>query len=275
MLRLGTIFASALFVFANSAVVYAEEATPSVATVPNGPALAPPELRHLPEENVLPSVSSDKPLYTVQVLAVRSAKISAPMAGRLTSLPLRDGDSFHKGDLLVGFDCLLAKSQQAHAKAEVQKYRALVETQNNLRQLQSWSVSDYRTTKADLAAAEADLGVAQATLLNCTVNAPFDGKVSELPVHQDQFVTVGNPLISIVDSSELEISFLIPARLLASHPIGTHFHVTIDETGKKYDAVLSRISGAADPVSRTIRVYGIISSAHDDLFPGMTGDANF
>lgn len=270
-------FSSALFltgcILGGSGVACAQDATPPVtdqATAQPNTTL-PPNL----EESSATPTPPEKPLYTVQVLAVNSAKISAPMGGRVTILSLRDGDSFKKGDVLVGFDCLLAKSQNAHAKAEVQKYKALVETQNNLRQLQSWSASDYRTTKADLAAAEADLGVTQATLSNCTVVAPFDGKVSEMPVHQDQFVTLGAPLISIVDPSELELSFLIPAKLLVSHPVGTHFHVTIDETGKSYEAVLTRVSGAADPVSRTIRVYGKIDTAHEGLFPGMTGDANF
>ncbi|GBR10098.1 hypothetical protein GCM10007207_17610 [Asaia siamensis] len=197
------------------------------------------------------------------------------MAGRVTTLPFRDGDSFHKGDLLVGFDCLMAQSQNLHAQAEVQKYRSLVETQNNLRKLQSWSNADYQTTRADLAAAQADLGVTQAALSYCSVVAPFDGTVSEIAVHRDQFLTLGGPMISIVDPSHLEISFLIPARLLTTHKTGTAFHVTIDETGKTYDAVLSRISGAADPVSRTIRVYAAITSEHPGLLPGMTGDANF
>jgi len=213
--------------------------------------------------------------YTVQILATDSAKISSPMAGRVITLPFRDGDSFHKGDILVGFDCLMAQSQNLHAQAEVQKYRSLADTQNNLRKLQSWSNADYQTTRADLAAAQADLGVTKATLSYCTVVAPFDGTVSEMTVHRDQFLTLGAPMISIVDPSQLEISFLIPARLLTTHKIGTPFHVTIDETGKTYEAVLSRISGAADPVSRTIRVYASITSEHPGLLPGMTGDANF
>lgn len=213
--------------------------------------------------------------YIVQILATESAKISSPMAGRVITLPFRDGDSFHKGDLLVGFDCQMAQSQNLHAQAEVQKYKSLVETQNNLRKLQSWSNADYQTTRADLAAAQADLGVTKANISYCAVVAPFDGTVSEMTVHRDQFLTLGAPMISIVDPSHLEISFLIPARLLATHKIGTPFHVTIDETGQTYDAILSRVSGAADPVSRTIRVYASITSEHPGLLPGMTGDANF
>lgn len=271
MLRFSTFLLLGGCLLGASGTVLAQEVTVPSAGIAVSKTTQSPSL----EESQTSALVPEKPLYTVQVLAVKSAKISAPMGGRVTILPLRDGDSFKKGDVLVGFDCLLAKSQQAHAKAEVQKYKALVETQNNLRQLQSWSASDYRTTKADLAAAEADLGVTQATLSNCTVSAPFDGKVSELPVHQDQFVTLGAPLISIVDPSDLEISFLIPAKLLVSHPVGTHFHVTIDETGRNYNAVLTRVSGAADPVSRTIRVYGKIDSTQEGLFPGMTGDANF
>lgn len=273
MFRSSTMFLLTGCLLGSSGAAFAQSATPLVVDQ----AIAQPKTTPSTnlDENSVAQILPEKPLYTVQVLAVNSAKISAPMGGRVTVLPLRDGDSFKKGDVLVGFDCLLAKSQQAHARAEVQKYKALVETQNNLRQLQSWSASDYRTTKADLAAAEADLGVTQATLSNCTVVAPYDGKVSEMPVHQDQFVTLGAPLISIVDPSDREISFLIPAKLLLSHPVGTRFHVTIDETGKSYEAVLSRVSGAADPVSRTIRVYGKIDTAQDGLFPGMTGDANF
>ena len=41
----------------------------------------------------------------IQVAATTSAAIGAPMPGRLSEFPLRDGDRFEKGHILARFVC--------------------------------------------------------------------------------------------------------------------------------------------------------------------------
>ena len=55
-----------------------------------------------------------QPAVRVLIKAPREARIASQMSGRITDLPLKMGQSFRRGDLLVGFDC---EHQQAQLGA--------------------------------------------------------------------------------------------------------------------------------------------------------------
>jgi len=50
------------------------------------------------------------------VKAVNRAELSSELAGRVTSLPFRMGDTFEKGDVLAGFTRLSQRKSQRSSK---------------------------------------------------------------------------------------------------------------------------------------------------------------
>jgi membrane fusion protein, multidrug efflux system len=52
------------------------------------------------------------------VRAVQEATLASEMPARIVQLPLRDGDAFQRGDLLVEFDCDRPKAEWKTAEAE-------------------------------------------------------------------------------------------------------------------------------------------------------------
>ncbi|AZV38629.1 efflux RND transporter periplasmic adaptor subunit [Komagataeibacter xylinus] len=212
---------------------------------------------------------------SVQVTAPVSAQISASMSGQLEKFPLRDGDHFHKGDVLAEFRCGQQKATLAHAHAEYIKRRGLLDVQNKMKALGQWSVSDLRSAAADEQAANADLEMAGAVVAQCKVEAPFDGRVSNTTVHNYQYLSAGTPMLEILDDTSLELSMIVSSMELRHLQPGTPFKVHILETDATYPATVSRISGKVDPVSKTIKVYGKLTHPAPDLLPGMTGEAQF
>ncbi|MBB2170159.1 efflux RND transporter periplasmic adaptor subunit [Gluconacetobacter aggeris] len=209
----------------------------------------------------------------VQVSTPVSAQISATMSGQLTEFPFRDGDRFHVGDVLARFQCGQQKATLAHARAEHIKRKGLLEVQNRMKALGQWSVSDLQSAAADAQAAEADLEMATAVVAQCTIVAPFNGRVSNVLVHNYQYLSPGTPMLDILDDSSLELSMIVSSMELRQLRPDTPFKVWIHETGRTYDAVVTRLSGKVDPVSKTIKVYGRLVQPAPDLLPGMTGDA--
>ena len=266
-------FVSALVLALAPVTALAQTAQPAAPADTQPAAMAPaqpPETLPAPEtENTAARAPS------VQVTAPISAQISASMSGQLETFPFRDGDHFHKGDVLAAFRCGQQKATLAHAHAEYIKRHGLLDVQNKMKALGQWSVSDLRSAAADERAANADLEMASAVVAQCIVEAPFDGRVSNTMVHNYQYLSAGTPMLEILDDTSLELSMIVSSMELRHLEPGTPFKVHILETDATYPATVSRISGKVDPVSKTIKVYGRLTHPAPDLLPGMTGEARF
>lgn len=208
-----------------------------------------------------------------QVTARVATTLSSPMAGRIRDLSIEDGDRFKQGEVLVRFDCAVQEGQHARAVAVLEKNRQLQEVNERLRKLGSVSVKEMNVSQADVATAAAEVGITRAMVDRCTVAAPFAGRVAGVSVKRWQFIGEGQPMLDILDDKQLELEAIIPSRWLAWLGVGTAFQVEVDETGKTYQAKISRLSGHVDPVSQSVKIYASIAGAAGDLLPGMSGRA--
>ena len=230
------------------------------------------ETARLPE---LPVRTSDAAVrdVRVQVVAVLSAAIGAPMAGRLEQFPLHDGDHFKAGDTLARFACAERDGSQAHAKASLDLKRRILNNKQQLRSLGNSTGVELDVAAAEVTEATADVAIAQAMTANCLVTAPFAGRIAGVSVHAFQFLSLGAPMLDILSDRDLELEMIVPSRWLTWLKPGAAFDVVIDETAHTYKSELIRLSGKVDPVSRSIKVYARIQSQPDDLLPGMSGRA--
>lgn len=231
-----------------------------------------------PATFLVPASSPARDEFTgisVQVVAKTSSQIGAPMGGRLAVFPFNDGDRFNAGDVLARFHCEQQEAQLARARSELQKRRGILDTNQKLRQLGTWSQMDFQTAAAEVNTATADLSLAQTNVDACVVKAPFAGRVSGVSVHNFQFVTPGAPLLDILDDRDLQLELVVPSHWLTWLAPDAPFAIHVTETGLDYDAQIVRTSGRVEAVSRTIKVYGTIRGDQDRLLPGMSGTATF
>jgi RND family efflux transporter MFP subunit len=209
----------------------------------------------------------------VQVTAETSATIGAPMAGRLSQFPLRDGERFTQGQVLARFFCAEKEGALGHARALLEGKKQIFTSKDKLHALGTSSEVEYRVAQAEAQEAAADVSTAQAMVDSCVVTAPFAGRVAGIFTHNFQFVGIGTPLLEILGDKDLELELIVPSLWLTWLKPGAAFDVAIDETGKTYPAQLTRLSGKVDAVSRSIKVYGRIDGPAETLLPGMSGRA--
>ncbi len=258
-------------------------AAPTPATSTNAaPAAAPKTALALPvaaQPHALaapsaPSASS-APDIRVQLVADTIATIGAPMAGRLTQFPLHDGDRFKQGQVLARFECGEKEAALAHARAVLESRKSVNESKQRLRALGTSSQVEYEVAAADEKQAAADVQAAQSLVANCSVSAPFSGRVSAVYAHNYQYLQTGSPLLEVLSDKSLELEMIVPSMWLSWLKPGSALKVSIDETGKTYPATLDRLSGKVDPVSRSVKVYARIDNPSESLLPGMSGHAVF
>jgi RND family efflux transporter MFP subunit len=210
-----------------------------------------------------------------QLAAQNDVEISSEVAAKIARLPLKEGEAFAKGDLLVAFDCGLYQAQQRKAEATAAAASREAEVTRKLASLHSVGVLEVAQAEARAKEAAADAAYMRTTVGKCSIHAPFAGRVAKREAAPFEYVTPGKPLLEILDTGTLEVKLIVPSRWLAKLKPGASFTVHVDDLGKDYPAQVVRLGARIDPVSQTVSISGRIEGRHDELLPGMSGWASF
>jgi membrane fusion protein (multidrug efflux system) len=209
----------------------------------------------------------------VQLTARQQTVLSSQLAGVVASLSIREGESFDVGDVLLELDCDLHNARLEKAQAQKQEAEKVQAVNAQLDKLGSISTLEVDVSVARASAATAEENLMLAIVDRCKIHAPFAGKVAKLEVDAYQYVSEGQPLMDILDDSELSVEMYVPSRWLGSMSLGQAMRLRIEETGKEYPALMERIGASVDAVSQSVKVYGSIQGIHPELRAGMSGIA--
>ena len=209
----------------------------------------------------------------VLLVADRETTLSSPVTAIIKNINVTMGAAFSEGQTLASFDCDESTARLNMARAElggaVETHEAKVRMQG-LKQ-----ASDVEVVLAASAASKARAQVAlqNAQVGQCSVRAPWSGRVAKVHVRTRMSVTPGLPMLDIVKSGPLRIRLNVPSRMIAQVKIGTLFNVSIDETGNSYQAKVLAVNSRVDPVSQTVELEAAVTKVQDDLLPGRSGVA--
>jgi membrane fusion protein (multidrug efflux system) len=205
----------------------------------------------------------------------QEAQLAAQMPGKLLRFLFQEGASFRKGDRLVEFDCEERRAQLDRARASRGKAEKTEASQKQLRELKAISDLEYEIAKAELEEVAADVAIVQAQVNQCYINAPYNGRVVRRLANQHEHMTVGTPLMQIVESGTLKLEMLVPSVWLRWLVKGTEFSIRVDELNTSFKARVATLGARVDAASQTIDVRAEIIGATPGLLPGMSGTADF
>jgi len=221
------------------------------------------------------ATADDNNRIRTQLVSQHDVMISSEVEGKVAQLPLKEGDAFKRGQLLVGFDCTLYAAQLRKVEAGADAAARVYAVNQKLSALHSVGELDVEQAGARMKEANAEAAYMRTIVSRCQVTAPFSGRVSKRVVAQYEYVQAGKPLLQIVDAEDLELKLIVPSRWLAWLRAGTPFQVHIDDLNADYAANIVRIGARVDPVSQTLEVSARIKGTHVELLPGMSGWVRF
>lgn len=229
---------------------------------------------------VSPSVTASKAsLVTSEPIRVLLAPdlettLSSPVSARITSLSATLGSTFKAGQTLVSFDCQEAVARKGVAQAELSAAVEQHEAKVRMQGLDQASDVEVAVAASAVAKSRSQLALQQAQVSQCSIAAPWAGRVAK--VHARNFMTVsaGMPLIDVVKTGPLKIKLNVPSKWLGQIAVGSTFDVTIDETNKTYQAKVAAVNSRVDPVSQTIELEATMAQAYPGLLAGMSGVAS-
>jgi membrane fusion protein, multidrug efflux system len=209
------------------------------------------------------------------IKATAQATLASQVQGRISRLPVKEGQRFKKGALLVALDCSKYEAELASAQAEYRGKKKTYENNVGLSAHQAVGHLELEVSQAEADKALAAVKAAQINVNGCTVLAPFPGRVVKAIVNEHENVFPNDQLISLLDDSLLEIELILPSKALAWLKVGTPFDYTVDETGLQCSAVVQDIGASVDPASQTVKVKGRFQEKPGNVLAGMSGTASF
>lgn len=214
----------------------------------------------------------------------QQAAISAEVSARVTEVPVRPGDRVEEGALLAQLDIegLTNQLEQQRASAEATRAQLrLAETQLERtrsllgRGLTPESQLDAGQANVDqlaasLAAQEKGVANAEENLAHARITAPFTGVVSSRSVDPGSYVSVGSPLVALVDLTVLEFEAAVPVRYTPRLAAGQKVELTVEGVGDHgFTGTVDRIAPVAIEGTRMLPVYVSIENPDGLLRGGM------
>lgn len=212
---------------------------------------------------------------SVLVTSGDETTLSSQMAGKIKIVNFGLGDSVSARAVILEFDCEEQDAQLQSAEAE---YRGARET--HLTKLRLQALGAAGELEVTVAASAADKAKSQITLREsqlayCRVVAPFSGRLVKLKVKQAESVSLGQPLLDLVNPGSLKAQLYVPAAWLGWIRPGTPFSVKTAQDGRIYRARVAKLNARVEGVSQSLELEARFEGSTQGLLPGMVGTAVF
>lgn len=200
----------------------------------------------------------------------RIVQVRTQVPGIVSRLAVDRGDPIRTGQLIAVIQAEGIRSAAAGALAQVSAAEAnlalarqRLESSRTLYQRGAISQIDLQTAEAayeaaqgQLAAARAQAASASESARRASITSPIAGEVSGRHVNQGEVVNPGDPLITVVNTRELELAGQVPVQSAARVQRGQRVEFTVDAyPGQVFEGVVARVEPTADPATRQVGVY--------------------
>jgi len=213
-----------------------------------------------------------------------TARISSPIAGRITSLKAAAGDTVKAGQVLASLDApdlAAALADTSKAQADEARKRLALERTQKLLDAEVIPRKDYESAAADYAQAQAETRRAGARLKNLSpmpgdgpglaLRSPMGGMVADRKANPATEVQPGGePLFVVSDLSRLWVLIDLPEHHLAKVKPGLPVSLTVEAyPGETFRAVVARVGQVVNADTRRIQVRCDMRNPDGKLRPEM------
>jgi len=148
--------------------------------------------------------------YVCQIHSSRHIEIRALENGYLEEIPIKEGQSVKKGDVLFRILPTLYQAKLAAEEAEARLAQIKFENTSRLYDKKVVALPEVALAEAELAKANAKVALAKAELNFATITAPFDGIIDMQRLQQGSLISEGDKLTTLSDNSTMWVYFNVP-----------------------------------------------------------------
>ncbi|WP_323762248.1 efflux RND transporter periplasmic adaptor subunit [Maricaulis sp.] len=238
------------------------------------PVSAPPAARLVQLAEVVAESGETRHEFVGRVEARLSVDMAFQVGGQLADLPLNEGELITQGTRVAALDREDFQRAEREARVQLQQANTELERQRTLhaRGIASQAALDSAQTNYDLR--EVALQTVRRNLGYATLTAPFDALVSRRLVDNYTIVAPGQPVVRLMDVSELRVSIPISEGMVAT--FDQDDLVTLEAAfaflpGQTFPLIPRELVSEPDAASRTYRALAALpADLPANILPGMT-----
>jgi RND family efflux transporter MFP subunit len=200
----------------------------------------------------------------------RIVEVRSQVPGIVGRLAVDRGDPIRIGQLIAVIQAEGIRSAAASALAQVSAAQAnlalarqQVTSARTLHARGAISQIELQTAEAAYEAAEGQLAAARAQASasgesagRANITSPIAGEVSDRHVSQGEAVNPGDPLVTVVNTTQLELAGQVPVQSAARVQRGQSVEFTVDAyPGEVFEGIVARVDPTADAATRQVGVY--------------------
>ena len=248
----------------------------------------------LPVCEVAERAQRESAVYPGRVVPVAQVDVVPQVSGEILEVCFANGAEVKAGDVLYRIDRVKYEAAVKNAEAKVAECRAkasyaelsyarhmaLVERRAVSQDEADNAQSLRDSSRAALAAAEAELVAAKDDLKHCTVVAPISGRIGSTAKTKGNYVKAGgDALVSIIQLSPIRVRFSVSNREVldvfggdvAARRDAAEMSVSLaNGTPLGEKCVIEYAENAADSFTDTLTLYSLFDNASRALVPGGT-----
>jgi membrane fusion protein (multidrug efflux system) len=223
-------------------------------------------------------------LMTGTLNPAQTVEVRAQIPGIVSRLGVDRGDAVSAGQVIAVIEAEGIRSAAAGAAALVasaesnlalarQRYessRRLYE-RGAISQIEMQTAeAGFQSAQSQVAAARAQLSAASESAGRANVRSPIAGVVSDRHISAGEAVNPAEPLVTIVNTSVLELAAQVPVQSATRVRAGQRVEFTLDAyPAQVFNGAVARVEPTADPSTRQIGVYLRLPNADRRLVGGL------
>lgn len=221
---------------------------------------------------------------TGSVISRTNALVASEIAGLVTALEVREGHRVKRGapiarlrrdNLSLRLDAARAQHRESEARlalaqSSLTRSKELFEAGVISRQAFDNAVSESGAWQGRVDQAKAEIGRLEDDLARSVVRAPFTGVVVSEHCQVGAWLSIGSPVVEMIDLDALEVVVALPERHYAKTRLGATAKVTFSALPDlSIDGTVAALIPRADPQARTFPAKVRISNPSGRIGVGM------
>ena len=202
------------------------------------------------------------------MVANEEVELKPEMAGKIISLPLKEGADVSKGELLVKINDAELQAQLKKLSLEYELANTQLKRQQALLKINGISQSDFDISQNKTNTIKADMDLVQSQIAKTEIRAPFNGIVGLKNVSEGSYVNVGFVIATVLELDPVKLDFSVPERYSPYIKKGIKVIFNIDGMKKDIEGEVYAIDPKIDMNTRTIHVRAICPNKNKAIFPG-------
>ncbi len=202
-------------------------------------------------------------------VAVHGVTVSADLPGIVDRIAFDSGHGVQAGEVLVLLDTRQEEAQLVAAEAQRDLTKLNFERARGLAEQGIVAKADFDRAEAENKQAEARVGEIRATIERKRIRAPFAGMLGIRQVNLGQYLSAGDPVVSLQSLRPIYVNFAVPQQDVTRLRVGGEVSVSAEGAGPALTGRITAIDSIVNEATRNVGIQATLANDDGRLRPGM------